>query len=83
MPVMNTTSLVYELPFGRGRHFMDSGGILNQVLGQWQVSAVNQAHSGFPYQINYNPPTANRCQGFRRRIAARMSTVLIAWLACL
>ena len=59
-PVVNTTSLVYELPFGRGRRFMDRGGVLNAALGQWQVSAVNQAQAGFPYQINYNPPTANQ-----------------------
>jgi len=62
-PIVNTTSLVYELPFGRGRHWMNTGGVLNQVLGQWQVSAVNQATSGFPYQINYNPPTANQVSG--------------------
>jgi hypothetical protein len=54
---------VYELPFGRGRRFMNTGGIVNQVLGQWQVSAVNQAQSGFPYQITYNPPTANQVSG--------------------
>jgi len=62
-PIVNTTSLVYELPFGRGRHFMNTGGVLNQVLGQWQVSAVNQATSGFPYQINYTPPTSNQVSG--------------------
>ncbi|HTH54012.1 MAG TPA: TonB-dependent receptor [Edaphobacter sp.] len=62
-PIVNTTSLVYELPFGRGRHWMNTGGILNQVLGQWQVSAVNQAMSGFPYQINYTPPTQNQVSG--------------------
>ena len=62
-PLVNTTSLVYELPFGRGRHFMNTGGVLNQVLGQWQVSAVNQIMSGFPYQITYSPPTANQVSG--------------------
>ncbi|MDE1178660.1 MAG: TonB-dependent receptor [Edaphobacter sp.] len=54
-PVVNTTSLVYELPFGRGRRWLNTGGIVNQVLGQWQVSAVNQVMSGFPYQITYTP----------------------------
>jgi len=62
-PIVNTTSLVYELPFGRGRHWLDTGGVVNQVLGQWQVSAVNQTASGFPYQINYTPPTANQVSG--------------------
>jgi len=62
-PLINTTSLVYELPFGRNRRFMDSGGFANEVLGQWQVSAVNQAAAGFPYQVNYNPPAANTVSG--------------------
>ena len=62
-PLINTTSLVYELPFGRGRRFMNTGGILNQALGQWQVSAVNQAQAGFPYQLTYNPSTANQVSG--------------------
>lgn len=62
-PIVNTTSLVYELPFGRGRRWLNTGGVVNQVLGQWQVSAVNQAMSGFPYQITYTPPTANQVSG--------------------
>lgn len=62
-PIINTTSLVYELPFGRGRRWMNTGGIASQALGQWQVSAVNQASSGFPYQIGYNPPTAFQVSG--------------------
>ena len=62
-PVINTTSLIYDLPFGRGRRYMDTGGILNAVAGDWQVSAVNQAQAGFPYQVLYNPPTANQVSG--------------------
>ncbi len=62
-PIINTTSLVYDLPFGRNRRFLNTGGILNAALGQWQVSAINQAEAGFPYQINYNPPTANQVSG--------------------
>ena len=62
-PIINTTSLVYDLPFGKGRRFMDRGGVLNQALGQWQISAINQAQSGQVYQVNYNPPTANQVSG--------------------
>ncbi|HMH16344.1 MAG TPA: TonB-dependent receptor [Edaphobacter sp.] len=62
-PLINTTSLVYELPFGRSRRFLNSGGIVNQLVGQWQVSAVNQAQGGFPFQVTYNPPTANQVSG--------------------
>jgi hypothetical protein len=33
----------YELPFGKGRHFMNRGGVSNQILGGWNV-AMNQSY---------------------------------------
>ncbi len=54
-PLFNTTSLVYDLPFGRGRHFMNSNGLLDEVLGQWQISAINQAESGFQFNLTDTP----------------------------
>jgi hypothetical protein len=56
-PIVNTTSLVYELPFGKGRRYMDQGGVLNAALGGWQVSAINQMQAGFPFDLVYNPPS--------------------------
>jgi len=41
----------YELPVGKGRRFMNRGGVSNQVLGGWNV-AVNQSHqSGDPLSV--------------------------------
>lgn len=58
-PVINVTSLVYELPFGRGRKF---GGNMNAVenfiLGDWQISGVNTAQGGTPFNITYSPNSA-------------------------
>jgi hypothetical protein len=58
-PVINITSLVYELPFGRGRKF---GGTMNMaedlLLGGWQISAVNTAQAGTPFNITYGPNSA-------------------------
>ncbi len=59
-PLVNTLSLVYELPFGRGRSFLNSGGILNQITGGWQVSAINQSASGTPFNVTYGPSSANQ-----------------------
>jgi hypothetical protein len=59
-PLVNTTSLVYDLPFGKTRRFMNTGGVLNAALGQWQVSAVNQAESGFAYNLTYSPIAARQ-----------------------
>ncbi|MBT9331441.1 TonB-dependent receptor [Acidipila sp. 4G-K13] len=56
-PIVNTTSLVYELPFGKGRSYMNQGGFLNAALGGWQVSAINQMQAGIPFNLVYNPPS--------------------------
>ena len=55
-PVINVTSLVYELPFGRGRRFGNHlNPALDAVLGGWQVSGVNTAQAGTPFNITYTP----------------------------
>jgi hypothetical protein len=37
---------IYELPFGKGRPFLNKGGIVNQVLGGWTLTGVQQYQSG-------------------------------------
>ena len=59
LPLENTTSLVYELPFGKGRTFLNSlGGLGNAALGGWQVSAINTMQAGTPFNITYSPNSA-------------------------
>ena len=42
-----TLSYVYDLPFGKGKHFGSSAGRVAQtVLGGWQTSGVTTVHSG-------------------------------------
>jgi hypothetical protein len=61
LPVANVTSLVYELPFGRGRHFASSAnGALDAIIGGWQVSAINTAQAGTPFNLTYTPNTAQQ-----------------------
>ncbi len=62
-PLVNTTSVVYELPFGKGRRYMNSNKYLDELFGQWQVSAVNQAESGYQFNLTYTPPAANQVSG--------------------
>ena len=45
-------SFGYELPFGTGRHWLNSGGPVAYVLGEWQVQGVIRAGSGFPYTLS-------------------------------
>ncbi len=43
-------SYVYDLPFGRGRSFAkDTSGVVNQILGNWQMSGVLSAATGNYY----------------------------------
>ncbi len=42
---------IYELPFGKGRRFLDHGGISNQVLGGWTLTGIQQYQSGDPLTI--------------------------------
>ncbi|MEK6397419.1 MAG: TonB-dependent receptor, partial [Terriglobus sp.] len=58
-PVIDSLSLVYELPFGYGKTFLSqSGRLLNQVVGGWQLSTINQFASGTPFNVVYTPPSA-------------------------
>jgi Carboxypeptidase regulatory-like domain len=44
-------SVVYEVPFGKGRHFLNSNAFLDQVIGGWQTSAIWFWHTGQPYTV--------------------------------
>ena len=43
--------LVYQLPFGKGRQFMNKSWILDEVLGGWQASTTNIFQSGNPFSV--------------------------------
>lgn len=59
LPIANVTTIVYDLPFGRGRQFLgESKGVVNAALGGWQASVINTAQAGTPFNITYTPNTA-------------------------
>jgi hypothetical protein len=39
-PARLVTSLLYELPLGKGKPLLNRGGFLNQVVGGWQTGAI-------------------------------------------
>ncbi len=49
VPHLVNGSFVYELPVGSGKAFLNRGGVLNGILGGWQVSGTFQLHSGLPF----------------------------------
>ncbi|HUO33756.1 MAG TPA: hypothetical protein VMU43_02080, partial [Candidatus Acidoferrum sp.] len=47
-----TASVVYELPFGRGKHFGNEWGTaLNTIAGGWELTVIEKITSGFPVFI--------------------------------
>lgn len=62
-PLNDTLSLIYDLPFGKGRSYMNRGGVLNEVAGGWQLSSINSMTSGQPLTVQYTPPAANQVSG--------------------
>ena len=44
-----TASVLYDLPFGKGKHFGSAwGGAANAILGNWHLNVIEKATSGFP-----------------------------------
>ena len=59
-PINNTTSILYDLPYGHGRKFgAQSNGFVNAVLGGWQVTVINTMTSGLPFNFTYNTSASN------------------------
>lgn len=51
MPNLASIAYVYDLPVGKGQHFMNRGGVANAVLGGWKYSGILRYMSGFPQEI--------------------------------
>jgi hypothetical protein len=46
IPQRFVTSILYTLPFGKGNRFLNQGGVVNHVVGGWQVSTITTVQSG-------------------------------------
>jgi len=46
-----TGDVIYELPFGKGRRYLDSSGTVDQIVGGWQVNFIFNARSGQPFSV--------------------------------
>jgi hypothetical protein len=47
-----TADWVYQLPFGKGRAYLNQGGhVLNSIVGGWQFSGLTRWTSGLPFSL--------------------------------
>jgi hypothetical protein len=51
VPRQLVLSYVYDLPFGKGKMFLNSSGLLTQILGNWQTSGIVRFSDGTPFSI--------------------------------
>lgn len=44
------TNGIYELPFGKNKRFLNSGGIVDKLVGGWRLAGIFSLQSGLPIQ---------------------------------
>lgn len=60
---------IYELPIGKGRRFLNQGGIVDAIVGGWQFNSIIQVASGAPITITDPRGTLNRAARSGRQTA--------------
>ena len=63
-PVNNTTTVVWDVPYGKGRRWGSSvNPFVQAVIGGWRLTGINTMTAGQPVNISYGPPAAFSVSG--------------------
>jgi len=55
-------SYIYDLPFGKGRQWLSTGGVANALAGDWQLAGITVLQSGpflTPFEQSVDPANTN------------------------
>jgi hypothetical protein len=57
IPQVFVTSYVYEMPWGRGKRWLNTG-VASTILGGWSIGGITSLRGGFPAEVRTNviPP---------------------------
>ncbi len=58
---------IFELPFGKGRAYANSGGWADYVIGGWTIASVTTWQSGFPLNVQQSNPNSAALAGVSAR----------------
>lgn len=58
---------LYELPFGKGKRFLNEPGLMDAFAGGWKVTTIAIFESGAPFTVNDQTDRANIGQGPAQR----------------
>ena len=57
-PLNNTSTVVWEVPYGKGRKWGSSAnGFVNALIGGWRLTGINTMTSGQPINMSYSVPS--------------------------
>jgi hypothetical protein len=59
-------SVLYELPFGKGRPWLNGGGLVDLLLGGWELGTLLNVQTGFPLTVFSGRDQSNTGAGFDR-----------------
>jgi hypothetical protein len=60
---------IYQLPFGKGKTFLNQGGIVDKIFGGWELSGIVQWNTGAPITFVDTRGTLNRAARSGRQTA--------------
>jgi hypothetical protein len=49
---------VYELPFGKGRHWLNQKSLADAALGGWEFAGITTYARGAPFSTSFNVPSS-------------------------
>ncbi|MGI9067855.1 MAG: carboxypeptidase regulatory-like domain-containing protein [Pyrinomonadaceae bacterium] len=58
IPHVFVVNYIVELPFGKGRRFLNHGGLVDKIAGGWQIGAIHRYQSGLPLVIRFTRSSA-------------------------
>jgi hypothetical protein len=81
--LLNVTSVVYDVPFGKGRQFGSNlNPVVDAVLGGWELTGINTANTGLPVNVNYSPSGFNDVTGISQSADYRGVALLRPNVSC-
>jgi hypothetical protein len=70
------STVLYELPFGKGKRYLNAGGIGDVALGGWQLGTILTLQTGFPITVSSGRDQSNTGAGFDRPNATGQAVAL-------
>jgi hypothetical protein len=66
---------VWELPFGNGKHWLNSSGLMSRVVGGWSLTGIVTAQTGFPFTVALSGDNSGSGAGMDRPNRIGVGTV--------